>query len=223
MYPHPGLQLLGVVVLAALLARGGAAAVAVAGAAVAAVYLLTRRRRRCLVRLWRLCRQLAVLWFTLAVFYFYLTPGEPLWPRLGVLSPSHAGFTMGLERAGALLVLVAAVAWVVSANGRRRLTAGIYWCVTPFRRLGVPAERLAVRLALTLEAVSSLRRLLRQRREAERLHRRPVRFAAALFRDTVDAAAAAPRRPLVLQSLPPVPAWQWLVLAGAAALLWGVG
>jgi len=221
---HPRVRLVCFLVLAAALAAGGPAQLALGLAAALLPWLtpgaraLRRRGRRAL---WRL----RWLLLSVAVLYLGMTPGDPLWTDAPAWLPSREGLALGLERAAVLALLALAAVWVLE-GGREGLVGALGWLTRPLARLGLPAERLALRLVLTLEEVEGggLREQAAARlpRHAPAPSRRGWRAwgerAADCLAEAVRRGETAPLEPVALHAVPPPPR-QWLLPGALAALL----
>ncbi|MDD3528481.1 MAG: hypothetical protein PHS77_01265 [Gallionellaceae bacterium] len=128
----PGLSLFALVVAAATLAL-------VFAGRLGAMLRLTWRAR------W--------LFILLGVGHAYGLPGPAAWPAWGDWSPSLAGLHAGGLQMLRLLLLLWALDALVVAMGSRRMLAGLHGLFAGFGHLGFPAERLTVRLGLTLQAM----------------------------------------------------------------------
>jgi energy-coupling factor transport system permease protein len=98
-----------------------------------------------------LLRRTRWIMFTLFMVYAYTTPGETGWSMLGMFSPTQEGVFDGLMQIGRLVCALAALSILLAALPQSRFIAGLYTLVYPLRWFGVSRERMAVRLALTLE------------------------------------------------------------------------
>lgn len=88
---------------------------------------------------------------SILLIYAYATPGEPLWEQLGVFSPASAGLLEGLDQLFRLLTILAGLSILLSSLSQSRLLSGIYSLLLPLRIIGLSRERVAVRLALTIQ------------------------------------------------------------------------
>lgn len=105
----------------------------------------------------RLARALPRLrWLVLAIVavFGWTTPGRYFWS--GWLSPTHEGLWLGCEQTLRLLGVVASLQVLLTFTHRDALFAGLYSLARPFDWIGVSRERVAVRLALTIEMTESL-------------------------------------------------------------------
>ncbi len=102
-------------------------------------------------------------WLFLSIFivYLFFTPGVLVWP--GVLwGPTFEGVLQGVSRVAVLVLIVAAVNVLLVSTEQAEFLAAVHWCLRPLSWLGLRHERLAVRIALTLESVSAVREAYRQ-------------------------------------------------------------
>ncbi|MCF8149802.1 MAG: hypothetical protein K9K30_13850 [Burkholderiaceae bacterium] len=140
--------LLGLVALLAASSRDGTSlflacfgfALAALVTAIAHLGLLLRRSR------WLL--------LTMLVMFGWLTPGTPL---PGIPGASQEGLLLAAESIARLLIALSVVAMLLQKLPPTRLVAGIRSLLTPLALLGIPRDRVAVRLALTLQAVENSR------------------------------------------------------------------
>lgn len=86
----------------------------------------------------------------LVLIYAYATPGVPMFPVLGAISPSSDGLHGGILQAGRLVALLLGLALLLNSCPRESLLSGIYILLRPFRFMGLDPEQVAVRLWLTL-------------------------------------------------------------------------
>ncbi len=88
---------------------------------------------------------------SLLLIYAYSTQGEPLIKSLAAFSPSREGLFDGALQLTRLLAALAGLAVLLGKLNRQQLIAGLYTLFAPLQWLGLSRERLAVRLALTLQ------------------------------------------------------------------------
>lgn len=117
--------------------------------AVAATVLLARADAT--ARFTRLMWKARWLWLALVLLYAWTVPGTLLWPS--DYSPSAEGMQAGLVRVSRLVLMLAALARLLSEFTPSQLAGGLYLLAGPFSRLGLDRRALAVRLALTLELI----------------------------------------------------------------------
>jgi hypothetical protein len=100
-----------------------------------------------------LLRRTRWILLSLLLIYAFATPGLYLLPDFGSASPSIEGLRAGAMQTWRLLLMLAALALVLRCTDREALLSGIYTLLKPLQPLGVNAERIAVRLWLTLRYV----------------------------------------------------------------------
>jgi energy-coupling factor transporter transmembrane protein EcfT len=98
----------------------------------------------------KLLRRTRWILVSLLLIYALATPGIYLFPELGSASPTLEGLQGGALQIWRLTVLLAALALLLRVTDRESLLSGLYTIMKPFKPLGVNAERIAVRLWLTL-------------------------------------------------------------------------
>lgn len=101
-----------------------------------------------------LVRRSRWLLLTLLILFGWLTPGTPL---PGIPGASQEGLLLAAENLGRLLVTLSVVAMLLTALTPAELVAGLRSLLAPLRLLGISRDRIAVRLALTLEEVEAAR------------------------------------------------------------------
>lgn len=90
------------------------------------------------------------LLLSLLLVYAFATPGDPVFPELGTLSPTLQGLLGGGMQAWRLGLLLATLALLLHTCPGDTLLSGIYILLKPFRFVGINPDRIAVRLWLTL-------------------------------------------------------------------------
>lgn len=106
-------------------------------------------------RLLRLLRRVRVLLIAIVILFAWFTPGEAFfhdWPRLG---PTREGLALAVLHGARLVAVVCAVAVLLERLSLQRLVGGLYALGRPLRLIGVPPERLALRLLLVLRYVEA--------------------------------------------------------------------
>lgn len=147
--PHPAsLILLGLAVLVAASSRDGMALL-LAGLALALVALVAANAH---LRL--LLRRSRWLLLTMLVMFGWLTPGTPL-PNLP--GASHEGLLLAADNIARLVAALATVALILKALQPPELVAGMRSLLAPLVVFRIPRDRIAVRLALTLNEVEASR------------------------------------------------------------------
>ena len=112
----------------------------------------------CRKQLLSLLRRTRWILFSLLLVYAYTTPGTALWAPFGVASPTREGLLDGLLQLGRLVSVLSGLAILLELLPQTQLISGLYSLAYPLRWLGLSRERIAVRLALTLEYAESAMR-----------------------------------------------------------------
>lgn len=147
--PHPlSLLLLGAAVLFAAASRDGnflylgcAGLTLLALMAATADFRLLLRRSRWLL-------------LTMLVMFGWLTPGTPL---PGIPGATQEGLLLAADYIARLLIALATLALLLKALPPPELVAGLRSLLAPFALSGFSRDRIAVRLALTLQEVEASR------------------------------------------------------------------
>jgi energy-coupling factor transporter transmembrane protein EcfT len=163
---------------------------------VASALVLTGFTRRTGQQFLRYVRRSRWLLLVLLLVHAWSIPGAPLWPSLGAAGPSQAGVYSGLLQSWRLVLVLAALAVLMTRLSREDLLAGIYTMLSPLRYLGQAPERIAVRIWLTL-------------RYAESLMQNPQRIS---FRQRMQQLSALPDTPeeMMQPLLLPIYRYGWL-------------
>lgn len=98
----------------------------------------------------RLLRRSRWLLLALIVIFGFANPGEPLFEHWVAFGPTREGLIAGALQAWRLVILIGALALLAATCSRDELLSGVYALLRPWRRTGIDAERIAVRLWLTL-------------------------------------------------------------------------
>lgn len=145
---------------------------------------------RCPRQLLQLLKRTRWILLSLLLIYAYSTPGTALIGSLGVYAPTREGMLEGALQLGRLLAMLSGLAILLSLLTRTQFICGIFVLAYPLRWVGVSRERVAVRLALTLQYAEptmgdtaadwrgAIRRALRRPEMAEgqiELQRQPLR------------------------------------------------
>ena len=142
---HPTTLILAWIGFALVLAGLGLSALIAASALVAALMLISG-----VSRCWQLLRRTRILLLAMMLVYLFATPGSALLTGWDVAYPTHEGLMAGLYQVWRLLLLISALAALLTFLSRQDLLAGIYTLLLPLKPFGVPVERFSVRLWLTL-------------------------------------------------------------------------
>ena len=168
---------------------------------------------------------LRLRWLLLAILmvYGWWTPGNDLLPLMGAWSPSSEGIITGLLRIFSLLLIVAAVHLLLQLTSRSELLPAIMQAIRPVTTEAARA-RLAVRILLTLEAVTKVQPLV-----SEALKQRPLKdyrletlglAARALYQSVLDRAEQSAGEVIDVPTPGMPPFWQWLIPVGLSAAVY---
>lgn len=91
------------------------------------------------------------LLISLLLVYAFATPGDVLFPVLGRVSPTFQGLYGGAVQVWRLFLLLLVLGLLLRSCPREELLGGLYTLMRPFRAIGVNADRVAVRLWLTMQ------------------------------------------------------------------------
>ena len=153
-------------------------------------------------------------WLLVAIVFVYgwWTPGDSLWP--GTLSPTLQGLSLGLLRVMALLAIVGAVNLLLQSTPREQLLAAIMQLIKPLTTQHM-RERIAVRVLLSIEAVSQVQTLasdiLREHPVTTRKFSTIARSSQLLYKRVLDRAALAADTPIEINEPASPPWWQWII------------
>ncbi len=157
---HPVIKIILFLIYATAVAFGGASTLLAGAVLVVALYLPGPRERLLLAL--RMLRRMRWFFLSIALVYLLFTPGRLLfsvWPW----GPTVEGLVEGGQRIASLVLIVFAVNLLLRTTPRPALISAILWCLMPLAWVGLPRERLAVRIALTLDAVDSVQVIYRHR------------------------------------------------------------
>ncbi|MFA9460794.1 hypothetical protein [Thiohalorhabdus methylotrophus] len=189
---HAGAKVLAVLLLASGLTLGER--IAGMAATVLPAALALGRSPGALEACLRLLRRLRLVFLFILVLHGWFTPGAPLLPELGALSPVRAGLIEGARLLGVVALMAALVAALVRTTPIAELAGGVSWVLRPLGWLGVPVERFGRLLAWTVDRVEPVRRETAAVRDALRLRRRGGRGVAGKLRQEIIAARMVLRR-----------------------------
>lgn len=223
---HPLIRIVSFLVFAALVATGHAAQLVFATLLVAVGYGVTANAQ--IKVAWPLLRRMRWLFLSLLVVYLWFTPGQPLLPAIAS-QPTLEGVLEGLQRISALALLALAASLLIQSMTREALIAALYRLLSPLRWLRVQPERIAVRITLTLEAVTEVQQLLTEqlREHPANASRNPVArisaVSAGLFQAVITRAENTPCTTLNITTGARPPTVQWLMPLALGAVLWWLG
>ncbi len=210
---HPVFRIICFVILSLFLALGSVAQLGVATFSVIVIYVTTANCN--MPGLLKMLRRMR--WFLLSILFIYawLTPGAPLFGGAFDSSwqPSVEGLGQGGQRLLALIVIIAAVHWLLLVTRRDQLVGALYWLGSPLAVLGLSRERFAVRLALVLGRVADVQKQVAAQIEQADVDKGNIRsyaaVAADLVTDIVNQAEQSRCDVLEVDVADKPPLWQW--------------
>ena len=166
------------------------------------------------------------LFLSLAILFFWFTPGEPLFTLTlaQTIVPTWEGVKLGTQRVIALVLMVTGAHLLLQCTSRSQLLQAIYVLSWPLLCVPGLRERFAVRLALTMEHVTRVQDLvLEARSEATsggiRRQERWGRLVREVLQRTLSLADDVGAPILIVSDDVRPPMWQWIMLLAVAALL----
>ena len=160
----------------------------------------------------RMMKRLRWLLVAIVFVYGWWTPGDSLWP--GALSPTVQGLSLGLLRVMALLAIVSAVNLLLQSTPREELLPAIMQLIKPLTTQRL-RERIAVRVLLSIEAVTQVQSLasdvLREHPVTSRKFTTIASSSRLLYRKVLDRAALAGDTLIEVNELASPPWWQWII------------
>ncbi len=176
-----------------------------------------------LARLLQMTLRLRWLLLAILLVYGWWTPGNDLFPFMGAWSPTSEGVFTGLLRIFSLLLIVAAVHLLLQLTSRSELLPAIMQAIRPVTT-ETARTRLAVRILLTLEAVTKVQLLV-----SDTLKQQPLKdyrletlglAARALYRNVLDSADRSAGEVIDVPTPEMPPFWQWLIPVGLSAAVY---
>ncbi|MBI3777059.1 MAG: hypothetical protein HY273_16190 [Gammaproteobacteria bacterium] len=213
--------MISLIVLGSAMALSQGRAVWFATSLVLAMYVATSTTH--LAPALKMLRRMRWLFISIVGFYFWFTPGEPLWGGASNWLPSVEGLQLGGARIAALVTLVLAVNLLLQTTSRDAMVSAVLWLTKPLHWLGFAHERLAVRLSLVFEAVREVQSLYAAMPTSTERRTPLARFGervATLFEQTLQRADTQELHELHVDISENPPWYQWLYpLLTAIALL----
>lgn len=102
-------------------------------------------------RLLTLLRRTRWVLISLLIIYAFMTPGIALWSLPYLPNPTREGLLDGFMQLSRLICVLAGLSLLLTSLSQERLISGLYVLAYPLRYVGLSRERIAVRLALTLQ------------------------------------------------------------------------
>lgn len=116
--------------------------------------------------LWRMLRPIFYLILFTAIINMLFIPGETML-SLGILRVTREGLTYSVTFGLRLLFIIVTTSVVTLTTSPTALTDGLERLLRPFRRLGIPAQELAMMMSLALRFIPTLAEELDKIRKAQ--------------------------------------------------------
>lgn len=150
MHLHPAAQILSLALLTILLAQLRGAELLLVAVPLAWLFF---RHPEHMKGVYRLARSLRWFFLSILILYLWFTPAAVESNAVGFVRMLPAGLVLGLERITGLLIIVGYSGMLLRLSNREEIISGIHVLLSPFRRLHLDTNRLAVRLGLVLDYV----------------------------------------------------------------------
>lgn len=151
---HPGIRVLCLILFGSILSLQGLSALLPAIILIGLVYVFTSVQH--LFSSLVMLKRLRFLFISLALIYFWFTPGAPLFETWGNWSPTVEGLWLGSLRILILVLIVLAVHLLLRTSSREELLSAILWVAAPLQWFGIKYQRLAVRLTLVMRIIDQV-------------------------------------------------------------------
>lgn len=125
------------------------------GLQIGLVALLILISRTSLLMLWRGIRPVLIFLVISALFNAFFTEGEPL-IRLGSFSITREGLVISALALYRVVTLVVVASLLTLTTSPLRLTDGLERLLRPFKRIGLPAEEIALMMTIALRFIPTL-------------------------------------------------------------------
>ena len=172
-------------------------------------------------------------WFFLSIFiiYSWLTPGNAV--AVSITSyyagwlPTTEGIILGTMRALSLAFILLGVNLLLRCTSREQLIQAIYWLVAPLHFFGISRERLSVRIALALEVLYDVQKVVGDSFAEVKGTVRSLddigNFAATVFRKVIHHAENTSVRTITLYDHKAPRSIQWLMPVVLCLIFIGAG
>ncbi len=221
---HPVIRIFSFLVFAALISLVDLLGLALAAVAVVLLYVLIGIGH--FVPAWTMMRRMRWFFLSIAVLFFWFTPGQPMglsWVPLDAgWLPTRQGMEAGVLRVGALALIILAANLLLRTSSREELFSAIHWMARPLSWVGVSHERLAVRMVLVMDSLAEVQDMVRHTMGGmggkTRLLHQAGHFSSEVFSRVSARAEAEPCRAIELSrcGAPPLRQWLYPLLVGGA-------
>lgn len=107
-------------------------------------------------RFWHLIKRMRVFFISIFLVYAFSTPGEYISNTAAFVSPTYEGIGAGAVQIAHLVIILAALCLLFASSNKESLMAGLYYFLSPLRKLGLDVRCFIVRLFLTFNEVDKL-------------------------------------------------------------------
>jgi len=161
---HPLIRVVCLLLIAGFIASAHSVFLLITLCILAAVYILASLS---LKQCWSLVQRMRWFFLSILIIYFWFTPGRAFSPELAntLWIPSVDGVEQGLIRVACLVLIIATVSALLQSTCKEQLFSAIYSLISWTRHLGLSPERFAVRVTLTLEALTATQSIISTTRE----------------------------------------------------------
>ena len=167
------------------------------------------------------------LFLSIVMVYAFMTPGRSIIPAGGSIWPTVEGVSGGLHQCLVLGLIVMAVHLLLYYCTRDELLQGIRGFLAPLAGVGVPHERIAMRITLVFDVLSDVQTIVEhqlRQLKGRRLSRTSLgQFAVNLFEQTEAGASRHPSGEIRVSQVSYPPLWQWCLPVLVVGLLWAAG
>ena len=219
---HPAIRILCFLILIVFLAR---AQLVVLPLYLLAFILLSNKHFALIIRQARpLALRLRWFWLSILLLYALMIPGEPVVTFFSDIVISQEGILIGLERCASLLLVLLFFAFLNFHTSQHDWSAGIYWLARPLYLIGLPVEKITLRISLTMQAVNQLQKQNKVKHEASThasgWRQIPDRLASSFARVLQQGQQQAPSEHVF--ELQTVAFYQWLYPIVLGISLWSL-
>ena len=163
-------------------------------------------------------------WFLISILVVYLwfTPGEPIFDMSYL--PSSEGLIMGFSRLVSLLAIILAVNLLIRSTKKDDLISSIIWMTYPLTLAGFSRERLAVRIALTFDAITDVEMMMLNEKNKKTESTSPMQRISlamvSIYQQIISRAESSDCKTIMISRPMAPPVYQWLYLPVVAVLFW---
>lgn len=168
-------------------------------------------------QIYPLLKRLRWLFLSLFILYGWFQTPDFSW------LPSETGLRLAFERIFALILIVLAAHLLLITTPIETIIVTLQWWLQPLKRLNFPSDLLAVRLALVLETIETLRLHYPKSQPSPLTNTNPFQKIAhrlaQVWLNVWQQAESEPLRQLCLPHLTAPPWWQWSYPLGLIFLI----